>query len=89
MQFLQMESILISLNGWNRPFSWIYLLGIYEGGIRPSPWKELELHENSESYDNKILGMWIEFSCYVFQEKSLKDHACFASNRDFEWRSNT
>ena len=72
MQFLQMESILISLNGWNRPFSWIYLLGIYEGGIRPSPWKELELHENSESYDNQILGMWIGFSRDVFHEIFFK-----------------
>ena len=24
------------------------------GGIRPSPWKELELHENGESYENQI-----------------------------------
>ena len=40
-------------------------------GIRPSPWKELELHENGESYEKQILGMWIYFSCDVFHEKSL------------------
>ena len=27
------------------------------GGITPSPGKELELHENGESYENQILGM--------------------------------
>ena len=42
------------------------------GGITPSPWKELELHENGESYEKQILGMWIYFSCDVFHEKSLK-----------------
>ena len=41
------------------------------GGITPSPWKELELHENGESYEKQILGMWIYFSCDVFHEKSL------------------
>ena len=42
------------------------------GGITPSPWKELELHENGESYEKQILGMWIDFSCDVFHEKRLK-----------------
>ena len=52
------------------------------GGIRPSPWKELELHENGESYENQILGMWIEFSCDVFHEKSLeKSRALRAQSR--------
>ena len=46
------------------------VLGIYGGGIRPSPWKEIELHENGDSYENQILGMWIEFSSDVFYEKS-------------------
>ena len=35
----------------------------------PSPWKVFGLHENIERYEDKLLGMWMKFSCDVFHDK--------------------
>ena len=47
-------------------------LGIYRGGITPSPGEESKLKQNGKSYQNQLLEVWMEFSFDDFYGKISK-----------------